>query len=69
MTIIFRGYKLETRKRAHDWVARVTDPEGGQSLFTGKGQMEVEQQARDFIKQRHPWRDADEEEPETEEVS
>lgn len=62
--IIFRGYKLETRKRVHDWAARVTDPDGATHLFIGPDQKSVEQQGRDFIKGKNPFRDEDEEGPE-----
>lgn len=60
-TIIFRGYRIETRKRAHDYMARVTDPDNRPQLFIGASEMEVEQKARDYVKTRHPWRDEDEE--------
>jgi hypothetical protein len=62
--IYFRGYRLETRTRAHDSVARVTDPDGVPHLFVGKSQMEAERMGRDYIKARNPWRDEDEEGPE-----
>lgn len=57
--IDFRGHKIETRKRTHDWAARVTGPNG--ALFVGESEKDVEQQARDFIRSVNPWRDADEE--------
>lgn len=59
--LTFREHEVHVKARTHDYAARVHFPrsEGGYRDFFGPTEADVEQQARDFIKERRPWRDAD----------
>lgn len=67
-TVTYRGHRFHVKARTHDWAARVDIPKShalsgaGYRDFFGPSQLDVEQQARDFIKSLNPWRDANEEE-------